>query len=123
MKRRSSTIEQRPTLKRYRAGLVAVAAGLMATNAYAGNITGHITRVTYVTDHLMIMLDSGPPADCSATPFGWMMVAAANKPMAAWVTGLWMRGTASQVAISVYTSGIDSTGFCQIYQLDTNGAG
>lgn len=123
MEKKSSTVERRPTLKPYRAGLLAVAAGLMATNAYADAITGHITRVTYVTDHLMIMLDSGPPANCSATPFGWMMVAALNKPMAAWVTGLWMRGSASQVSIAVYTSGIDSTGFCQISQLDTNGAG
>ena len=85
--------------------------------------TGHITRVSYVADHILIMIDTALPTNCAGTPFGWMMIAAANKPMAAFVTGLWMRGDAADKQFTFYTAPIDSSGFCQVYQLDTNAAG
>lgn len=43
--------------------------------------------------------------------------------MLAFVTGLWMRGDSSQITLTLYTSGLDSTGFCQVSQIDTNGVG
>lgn len=85
--------------------------------------TGHITRVSYTADSLIIMLDSGPPTNCAGSAYGWMMVPAANKPMLAFVTGLWMRGDAAAESIVVYTNPTDSSGFCQISQLDTQSAG
>jgi hypothetical protein len=85
--------------------------------------SGHISRVSYTGDHLIIMLDGGPPTNCAGTTFGWMLVPAANKPMLAFVTGLWMRGDAAQKAVVVYTSPTDASGFCQVDQIDTEGAG
>src|ERR1700732_3990080 len=53
-----------------------MAAVLAFATVHADNQTGHITRVSYATTGVLIMLDTGPPASCSATPFGWMMIAA-----------------------------------------------
>ena len=69
------------------------------------------------------MMDTGPPTNCSATPYGWMMIAPQYTPMIAFVTGLWFRGDAAAKQLAVYTSGIDSTGYCQISQIDTEAAG
>jgi len=98
---------------------------LAATSALAAdtNQSGHITRVTYFANTLMIMLDVGPPTNCAATPFGWMMVPASNTPMIAFVSGLWFRGDAAAKSLVVYTSGIDGSGYCQINQIDTESAG
>jgi hypothetical protein len=96
---------------------------LAASAARADSQTGHITRVTYVGSTLMIMLDTGPPTSCSATPFGWMMVPASYTPMIAFVSGLWFRGDAAAKSLGVYTSGIDGSGYCQISQIDTGTAG
>jgi len=96
---------------------------LVAPAAHADSQTGHITRVTYVGNTLMIMLDAGPPTNCSATPFGWMMVPASYTPMIAFVSGLWFRGDAAAKSLAVYTSGIDGSGYCQISQIDTESAG
>jgi hypothetical protein len=43
--------------------------------------------------------------------------------MISWVTGLWFQGTAASVQVTVYTTGIDGTGYCQINQIDTLNAG
>jgi len=100
-----------------------VACVLAASAARADSQTGHITRVTYVGSTLMIMLDTGPPTSCSATPFGWMMVPASFTSMIAFVSGLWFRGDAAAKSLGVYTSGIDGSGYCQISQIDTQSAG
>ena len=52
-----------------------------------------------------------------------MVVPAANKPMLAFVTGLWMRGDAADKTLVFYTSPTDGTGFCQVNQIDTQTAG
>ena len=84
---------------------------------------GHISRVSFVPNAVLIMLDNGIPTNCTGTPAGWLMINASSAPIVAFVTGLWMRGDASQVQLAVYTSGIDSTSFCQVSQIDTQSAG
>ena len=84
---------------------------------------GHISRVSFVPNAVLIMLDNGIPTNCTGTPAGWLMINASSGPIVAFVTGLWMRGDASQVQLVVYTGGIDSTSFCQVSQIDTQTAG
>jgi hypothetical protein len=104
--------------------------GMLAVTAFMVNVahaqtyqSGHITRVSYATNGVLIMLDAGPPTNCSGTPFGWMMMAPQYTAMISWVTGLWFQGTAASVQVTVYTTGIDGTGYCQINQIDTLNAG
>lgn len=84
---------------------------------------GHISRVSFVPNAVLIMLDNGIPTNCTGTPAGWLMISATSGPIVAFVTGLWMRGDAAQIQLAVYTSGIDSTSFCQVSQIDTQTAG
>jgi hypothetical protein len=100
-----------------------IAAVLAFATVHADSQTGHITRVSYTTAGVLIMLDTGPPASCSATPYGWMMIAAPYTAMISFVSGLWFRGDAAAKQLAVYTSGIDGTGYCQISQIDTEAAG
>jgi hypothetical protein len=92
-------------------------------HAQANYVYGHINRVSFVPSAVLIMLDNGIPTNCAGTPAGWLMITASSGPIVAFVTGLWMRGDASQIQLVVYTSGIDSTGFCQVSQIDTQIAG
>jgi hypothetical protein len=85
--------------------------------------SGHITRVSYTTAGVLIMLDTGPPTNCSATPYGWMMIATPYAAIISFVSGLWFRGDAAANQLVIYTSGIDSSGYCQITQIDTQSAG
>jgi hypothetical protein len=104
--------------------LTLLIAGILGfATAHADVQSGHISRVAYTTVGVLIMLDTGPPASCSATPYGWMMIAAPYTAMISFVSGLWFRGDASAKQLAVYTSGIDSTGYCQISQIDTESAG
>jgi hypothetical protein len=52
-----------------------------------------------------------------------MMIPAANTPMISFVLGLWMRGDAAAKSLSIYTSGVDGGGYCQVSQIDTGTAG
>jgi hypothetical protein len=106
-------------------GLLITTAMLAALPVHAADsyVVGYITRVSFAGDHIIIMVDAGVPTNCTGTPFGWMTVPDANKPMQAFVTGLWMRGDAASKQLAVYTTGIDSSGFCQISQIDTQSAG
>jgi hypothetical protein len=80
-------------------------------------VSGHISNVTFAGDYLMIMVDAGLPDNCVGTGWGWMKIPPENKPMIAFVTGLWMRGDAAQVVVTVYTDGLVG-GYCRISQLD-----
>lgn len=91
--------------------------------AYDNYQTGHISRVAFSATSVLIMLDSGTPANCAGSAYGWMMISSSSAPMVAFVTALWMRGTASQDIVTVYTNTTDSTGYCQISQIDTGSAG
>ena len=85
--------------------------------------SGHITRVSYVQTGVLIMMDGTLATNCAGTPDGWLMIGSSNTGMIAFVTGLWMRGDASQVSVVVYTAGVDSTAYCQVNQIDTLGNG
>lgn len=91
--------------------------------AYDTYLTGHISRVAFAPAGVLIMLDSGTPTNCAGSAYGWMMIGSSGAPLVAFVTGLWMRGDASQVSLTVYTSSTDATGYCQITQIDTGSAG
>jgi hypothetical protein len=101
--------------------IVAAAIGLAlntVSNAQPTYNYGHITNVTFAGDTVMIMMDVGVPDNCIGTPYGWMIIPANYKSMSAFVLGLWMRGDLRQVGVTVYTTGRDSYGNCQINQID-----
>ena len=106
---------------------VAAAAALLTTQAhsqvYSTYATGHIRRVSFAPGSVYIMLDVGVPSNCTGTPYGWLMISSSSTPLVAFVTGLWMRGDAAQKQLNVYTTGIDSSGYCQVNQIDTLSAG
>ena len=92
-------------------------------HAYDNYTVGHMSRVSYSSDFIIITVDSALPTNCAGTFSGWMAIPVANKAMQAFVTGLWMRGDAAQKSLAIYTTGIGSTGFCEISQIDTQSAG
>ena len=103
---------------------IALAAVLSApAHAFDSYENGHITRVSYYADLVLISVDSGVPTNCSGSPSGWIAIPAANKAMQAFVTGLWMRGDALDKSFTFYTGGIGTSGFCELGQLDTQSAG
>jgi hypothetical protein len=98
--------------------IFAVSGPTVAADTYLG---GRISNVTFSGDVILIMLDTGVPDNCIGTPYGWMVIPAEYKSMKAFVLGLWMRGDAGQVPMTVYTSGRDGSGYCQINQIDPVG--
>lgn len=50
-----------------------------------------------------------------------MKISAANKPMIAFVTELWMRGDAASTFVTAYTEGLVDDGYCRIPQIDPAG--
>jgi hypothetical protein len=96
-------------------GLLMMAAQL--AGAANGYISGHIVSSTFVGDAIYIKVDAGLPDNCAGSPFGWMVIPASAKPMAAYVIGLKLRGDLSQPLVTVYTTGRDASGYCQIDQL------
>ena len=93
---------------------------LCSTTANSGPTynSGRITNVTFAGDTILVMLDVGVPDNCAGTPYGWMMIPASSKSMSAFILGLWLRGDLAQTSMSVYTSGRDGSGYCQIAQID-----
>ena len=61
------------------------------------------------------MMDSGIPGNCQGTPYGWMLIKEANKTMISVTLTMWATG---KRGATIYTAGIDSTGYCIINQLD-----
>ena len=82
--------------------------------------SGHITNVTFGGDFVMIILDAPLPDNCAGVSYGWMTIPAQNKPMIAFVIGLWMRGDAASTMVTVYTDALVG-GVCRINQLDPAG--
>jgi hypothetical protein len=80
--------------------------------------SGYISNITFSGDEVLIMLSTGVPTNCTGTPYGWMRIPSALKPMIAFVIGLWMRGDMSSTSVTVYTNGLDGSGYCSIGQLD-----
>jgi hypothetical protein len=102
-----------------------VLAALISVPAHAFDnyAIGHITRASFNTDYILITVDAGVPTNCTGTFSGWMAITASSKLMQAFVTGLWMRGDAADKSMVFYTTGIGSSGFCEISQIDTQSAG
>lgn len=97
------------------------AATPMTANASTTYQVGRINNVTFAGDGVFIQLDSGLPDNCIGTASGWMLVPASAKPLQAFVTGLWLRGDAAQVTVTVYTNAGVVSGYCQIDQIDPEG--
>lgn len=97
--------------------LVAFVASVAFGSASAADShqVGSITNVTATTDGLMVMLDNGPPTNCAATPYGWMLIPEINKTMVAATLALWLVG---RTRVTVYTSGTYAGGMCVINQID-----
>jgi hypothetical protein len=85
--------------------------------AAADHQHGRISSITFETDRILLMLDSGLPTNCAGTPYGWMAVPGNHKTIQGSLLGLSLRGDVKQVAMTVYAAGIDSTGFCQVTQI------
>jgi hypothetical protein len=101
---------------------IAVLTGLAASaQAEPTYLSGRISNVAFAGDQTMIMLDTGLPGNCAGSPYGWMIIPGEYKAMAAFVLGLWMRGDAPQVQVTVYTDGLVLGGYCRINQVDPAG--
>lgn len=62
----------------------------------------------------MVMLDGGPPTNCAATPYGWMLIRESNKTMVAATLALWLAG---RPRVTVYVNPY-AGGYCVINQID-----
>lgn len=83
--------------------------------AAANYLQGNIVNITSGPSGLMLMLDSGVPANCAGTPYGWMLIRAENKIMAAVVLTMYASG---KRGATVYTTAVAAGGFCEINQFD-----
>lgn len=81
-------------------------------------VSGRISNFTFVGDQVLFMIDVGAPTNCAGTPAGWIAVRASYKPLQAFLIGLWLRGDASSTQVTVYTMPVDSSGYCQAFQID-----
>lgn len=79
--------------------------------------TGNISALTTTTEGLMIMLDTGPPTNCTGTPWNWMLIPEANKTMVAATLALWLSGKRN---VTVYVLPF-TAGWCSIIQVQPNG--
>jgi hypothetical protein len=109
-------------LARALAGAVAVLMMGPGANAQTSPTytSGHISNVTFAGNEILIMVDAGLPGNCIGTSWGWLRIPPENHAMNAFVIGLWMRGDASQVTVTVYTDGLVG-GYCRISQIDPVG--
>lgn len=94
--------------------LLALLALCPSVHADATFQNGRIDAVTYAGDEIYIRLDGGNPTNCTGSPFGWMRIPSTSKAMIALVTGLYLRGDLASVNVTVYTSGLDSSGYCTV---------
>jgi hypothetical protein len=101
--------------------MLSAAALITCSGAQAGPNwqNGHISGITYVEDYILVAFSSGPPDNCAGSPSGWMMIESNKKSMQAYVTGLWLRGDASQVPMYIYTVAPASPGaYCTVTQVN-----
>lgn len=79
-------------------------------------ITITITNITTTPEGVLLILDAGPPTNCTGTPYNWMLVPEANNTMVAAVFMMWMSG---RRRVTVYSaSTYTGNGFCKIDQVD-----
>lgn len=93
------------------------------TFAASNYVVGTINNISFETgsaagpDGVLVSLSAGLPSNCTGSPFGWMYVPASSSVVVAYVTGLWLTGSASATTLTVYTNGIGTDGFCEITQI------
>lgn len=81
--------------------------------------SGFISGITFIDDYILVAFSTGTPDNCAGTPSGFMKINAANKSMQSYVTGLWLRGDASQVPMYIYTDPPPSAGaYCIVRQVN-----
>ena len=85
------------------------------SNAADTYVVGNITNVTSYPGGMLIMMDNGVPTNCIGTPSGWMLIRSENKTMIAMALTMLAMGKRNA---AVYTSGILSSGYCEIGQYD-----
>lgn len=97
--------------------MLSILAFSVASYCRAGDsyISGSVFDFSSTTAGLMIRMDSGVPANCLGTPYGWMLIKAENKAMIALVLTWAAQGKKSA---TVYTNPIVSNSFCEINQYD-----
>jgi hypothetical protein len=83
------------------------------------HVTGHISNVTFNGNEVLIIVDAGLPGNCTGAS-SWMRIPPEFKPINAFVLGLWMRGDAAQVTVTVYAAEAVG-GYCVITQIDPAG--
>jgi len=75
---------------------------------------GTIVNITSSAAGLFVMLNAAAPDNCAGTPYGWMRIPESAKTMIA-VT---LISRIQNVPVVIYTSGIDSSGYCLVNQVD-----
>jgi len=83
--------------------------------AATNHLQGNVVNITSGPAGLMLTLDSGVPSNCAGTPYGWMLIRAENKIMAAVVLTMYAYG---KRGATVYTTAAAAGGFCEINQFD-----
>lgn len=95
----------------------ALLVGMFSGNAFSAPswTSGNLTNITSTSSGLMIMTDGSLPDNCAGTPYGWLLIKEANKTIVATTLATWLSGNK---AVSVYTSGMDASGYCVVTQVD-----
>ncbi len=87
------------------------------SRAAATYLNGHINDVTFVADEVLVRMDTGVPDNCAGTLDSWIRIPPVNKPMVAFIVGLWMRGDLSSTPITIYTDATNGS-YCSANQID-----
>lgn len=101
--------------------MLSAAALIACSGAQAGPNwqSGFISGITFIDDYILVAFSTGTPDNCAGSPSGFMKINAANKSMQSYVTGLWLRGDASQVPMYIYTDPPPSAGaYCIVRQVN-----
>jgi hypothetical protein len=101
-------------------GFLGLSSGVSVAQTAPTYTSGHISNITFAGDEVLIMVDAGLPGNCTGASWGWMRIPPANSAMNAFVIGLWMRGDAASVVVTVYSDGL-AGGYCRITQIDPAG--
>jgi hypothetical protein len=78
-------------------------------------ISGNVKNYTAIQGGLMIMVDTGVPDNCAGTPYGWLIIAEADKAMLAMA---FMRINQGNMGVTAYSDGDFYLGFCRVVQYD-----
>ena len=101
--------------------LLTVTSLISSVSAFAQYTTGHITAIDATASGLMVMTDGPLPANCTGTPFNWLLIPSANSPMVALAMGVYLTSGFNGAVVTFYTGGIPTPGdFCTVTQVQPN---